>query len=73
MVGLKTTYKQANTPSNASIFFYTHASQICGKLASESKIVVAMEHHDGSAPAFASFSTNGDIRHRFYVRDDILE
>ena len=59
MAGSKTTYRQVKTSSKSSLI-YIHVSQICGKLASEGRIVVAMEHQDGSGPAFALFSTDGD-------------
>jgi len=72
MAGSKTTYRQVRTSSKAPANDI-HDSQICGKLASEGRMVIAMEHHDGSGPAFALYSTDGDTRHRFYVRDDILE
>lgn len=65
-------YLQASESLIRSASIYTQGSQICGKLASEGRIVIAMDHHDGSGPAFAFFSTDGDVRHRFYVRDDIL-
>jgi hypothetical protein len=47
-------------------------SQLCGKLAAEGNVVIAMEHRDGTAPA-TIYPVDGKVEAHHYIKVDELE
>jgi hypothetical protein len=46
-------------------------SQLCGKLAAEGNIVIAMEHRDGTGPA-TTYALDGTISSHYYIKVENL-
>lgn len=47
-------------------------SQLCGKLAAEGNVVIAMEHRDGTAPA-TIYPVDGKVESHHYIKVEELE
>ena len=47
-------------------------SQLCGKLAAEGNVVIAMEHRDGTAPA-TIYPVDGKVEAHHYIKVEELE
>ena len=61
-------------PRHNTIIDYSLASisQLCGKLAAEGKVVIAMEHRDGTAPA-TIYPVDGKVEAHHYIKVEELE
>ncbi|TFY75815.1 hypothetical protein EWM64_g8198 [Hericium alpestre] len=58
------------TPSRLGAWLFPLYSQICANLASSGKVVLALEHRDGTSPVCRIGSSDGKARAKFYINPE---